>query len=384
MWNRHNDIYVWMLACVLMLSACSGDDVAENGASDAETAVSFSATVPTFSLRSVVSSTSYLQTQTLGFGVFAYYTGSTPWATAEATATPNFMYNQQVTYSTDHWTYSPVKYWPNDNQPADGSGATGSQAHSYVSFFAYAPYSGAGLTSLSGNTATEAPTVGYTWVNNVDPDSQGDLLYATPQTNLTKPDVSSVVTFEFYHALAAIEFKVRRKDATGAPIILSGLTLNSSAAATAATTALGTTITTATLNTSGTFNLGTSAWGSFGTSTPTITYADTNIHGDLKGTHSADATKTGVTEYTDETAHALTAYTPNLLLLMPQENTVTIPFTLSYTLGGTAKSPSSIITFTKPEGGWALAMGKKYTVVLIIDGGEVESYLLRAQEAEQW
>jgi hypothetical protein len=77
-----------------------------------------------------------------GFGVFAQYTAAETWS-AYTEATPfNFMWNQQVdwTEGSSAWTYSPVKYWPNDNQPADNQGAQGSQEHSYLSFFAYAPY----------------------------------------------------------------------------------------------------------------------------------------------------------------------------------------------------------------------------------------------------
>jgi hypothetical protein len=315
-----------------------------------------------------------------GFGIFAYHTNNSKYD--ERTSTPNFMYNQQVQWSevsplTYAWTYTPVKYWPNDNQPADDTGATGSQEHNYVSFFAYAPYNGTGLT-LSGNTATGAPTIGYTWVNSTDPASQADLLYATPVTDCYKTmtegygTVSGRVPFVFHHALAAIEFKVRRKEASGDQIFLQSLSLNASADATAASSSQ------ATLNTGGTFNLGTSAWASFSTGTPVINYSSSNINTDLI------STGTGVTATTNETAHDLTSYTPNLLLLMPQESTVTIPFTLSYTLGGAAKSPSATITFTQPTGGWAIEMGRKYTVVFVIDGGEVESYLLRAKEAEQW
>jgi len=176
---------------VLLAAACSSDD---GLATEEPAAVNFSATVPAFQTRSIVSDNAGLQG--VGFGVFAYYTGSSVWATAETTATPNFMYNQQVQWSevsppTYAWTYTPVKYWPNDNQPADNTGATGSQEHNYVSFFAYAPYNGTGLT-LSGNTATGAPTIGYTWVNSTDPtsqadpDNQRDLLYATPVTDCYK------------------------------------------------------------------------------------------------------------------------------------------------------------------------------------------------------
>ncbi|MCS2390936.1 fimbrillin family protein [Bacteroides thetaiotaomicron] len=51
--------------------------------------------------------------QTTGFGVFAYYTGQSTWASAAANTAPNFMYNQKVAYSASEWGYTPVKYWPN-------------------------------------------------------------------------------------------------------------------------------------------------------------------------------------------------------------------------------------------------------------------------------
>ena len=361
---------------VLLMAACSTDDGAVTEASGTGVAaVAFTATVPAFQTRSIINATTDLQD--VGFGVFAYHTGSSPWASAGASSAPNFMYNQLVTYAATSWQYSPVKYWPNDNTPADDSGATGSQEHSYVSFFAYAPYNGSGLTP-SANTATGAPTIGYTWATTTDPNAQTDLLYAS-QTDCYKTmaagygTVSGRVPFLFRHALTAIEFKVRRKELSGDQIFLQSLSLNTIADATAAATPQ------ASLNVSGTFNLGTPGWSSFATTpTLTLTYSGTIINTALT------STGTGVTAITSETAHALTSYTPNLLLLMPQESTVTIPFTLSYTLGGTQKSPSSTITFTKPTEGWALEMGKKYTVVFIIDGGEVESYLLRAKEAEQW
>ena len=376
--------YLHTLTClaaavlVLLLAACSADDGAGTEATGAKpAAVAFSATVPAFQTRSIIGSTTALQASA-GFGVFAYHTGNSPWASAGATATPNFMYNQQVTYAATSWQYSPVKYWPSDNNPADETGATGSQTYSYVSFFAYAPYNGSGLTP-SANTATGAPTIGYTWVNSTDPNDQTDLLYAS-QTDCYKTmdagygAVSGRVPLLFRHTLTAIEFKVRRKELSGDQIFLQSLSLNDDADATATSSSQ------ATLNTRGTFNLGSPGWSSSSlvTGTPAFDYPTGAINTALT------SSGTGVTAITSETAHALTIYTPNLLLLMPQESTVTIPFTLSYTLGGTQKSPSSTITFTQPTGGWALEMGKKYTVVFVIDGGEVVSYLLRAKEAEQW
>lgn len=72
--------------------------------------------------------------KTIGFGVFAYYTSND---TYSANATPNFMYNQKVTFDEgkSEWVYEPVKYWPNEYGDAAVSDET-----DRVSFFAYAPY----------------------------------------------------------------------------------------------------------------------------------------------------------------------------------------------------------------------------------------------------
>lgn len=367
---------------MLLSGACTTSDTDD---ASTQEEIRFEASVPLFQTRSVINSTSDLQSSI--FGVFAYYTGTDQWDELgteghAAPMAPNFMHNQRVTYSATSWQYSPVKYWPNDNIPADNSGATGSVEHSYLSFFAYAPYSTT-ATSINGSNQ---PLVSYTWTNSTDPASQSDLLYAN-QTDCYKTmpagygTVTGRVPFLFRHALTAIEFKVRRKEQTGDPIILTTTPTLTPAQYTQVLTITPT----ATINTSGKFNLIETTWAYLVTTTPTLQYLPADISSDLRGAHSDDATKTGVTAYTTETAHPLTSYSPNLLLLMPQQETVTFAFTLHYTLGGTAKAPSGTFTFTKPDDeGWALAMGKKYTVIFIIDGGEVESYLLREKEAEQW
>ena len=102
-----------------------------------------------------------------GFGVFAYFTEEKDYEsyrakTVSGTTYPNFMYNTHVSWTTGRtgyigadasgnmWTYSPLKYWPNDivdntvgnvdDQTTDGA-AQGSTAHGgKLSFFAYAPY----------------------------------------------------------------------------------------------------------------------------------------------------------------------------------------------------------------------------------------------------
>ena len=138
-----------------------------------------------------------LGTSNYEFGVFAYYTGANTYGQQQHTTysgetgsatdiAPNFMYNQKVSSSDEGatWTYSPIKYWPNefangdvdDNSPA----AQGAAANGNVSFFAYAPYvsstSGTyGITNMSANTATGDPTVTYT----LSQTSFVDLLWGT-------------------------------------------------------------------------------------------------------------------------------------------------------------------------------------------------------------
>ncbi len=136
---------------------------------------------------------------TKGFGVFAYYTGTSDFTT---TSTPNFMYNQRV-YGTEttvdgnatySWTYSPIKYWPNN---------TGDK----ISFFAYAPYNSNNSNySISASNAQGDPTISY----NVSDDltNHVDLLYAVPHKNVTKQDIDGKIDFNFYHALSRIGFKV--------------------------------------------------------------------------------------------------------------------------------------------------------------------------------
>lgn len=121
--------------------------------------------------------------KTSGFGVLGYYTED-DW---EETATPNFMYNQQV--SGANWTYAPLKYWP----------ATGK-----ISFFAYAPYDVS--AALSANIVAGTPTLTYTVPNTVA--GQKDLLVAGAQKDKT----GNTVNFTFKHALSRIGFGVKLAD----------------------------------------------------------------------------------------------------------------------------------------------------------------------------
>lgn len=148
--------------------------------------------------------------QKTGFGVYAYYTEQN---TMGASATPNYMSNQRVEWSTSKWEYSPVKYWPNN---------TGDK----VSFYAYAPYedgkdpNSTNISSVPANTATGEPAIGFTVNNTVT--AQTDLLYATALKDQTKPQkYTDKTTFTFNHALSRVAFSVQlmadavNGDATG-------------------------------------------------------------------------------------------------------------------------------------------------------------------------
>ena len=175
------------------------------------------------------------------FGVFAYYTNNENYAAAKTAghATPNFMYNQRIqgavsaTPGVYNWTYSPVKYWPNEFSTDK------------LSFFAYAPYvtgyaqtnattvNGAtwtpaetvGITALSGNNYSGDPVITYAVA--ADPSQSVDLMYGVaaenitdgpvannitagnPLIDLTKQSKDGVIKFNFKHALARLSFTIQ-------------------------------------------------------------------------------------------------------------------------------------------------------------------------------
>ena len=168
----------------ILLTACSQTEVTSDVPSPEEQplAVSF---VPYLTLQRdtrttypettpPATSTGKMSTDKLketGFGVFAQYTEDEVFAyntaVGKGTEPFNFMWNQQVTWDNTlddshitKWIYSPVKYWPNDNNPADDETAIGSKSRSYVSFYAYAPYQ-----------AETSPTTGF---DKTDEDTDSD------------------------------------------------------------------------------------------------------------------------------------------------------------------------------------------------------------------
>lgn len=163
-----------------------------------------------------------------GFGVFCFYSDNSSGGTTNdyvaspSNFTPNFMWNQQVkgdgdgTAAASAWTYSPVKYWPNEY-----NSSVTDQGIDKLTFFGYAPWVLAdtdgtvtgpeteGITTLSSYSATGDPTL--TYVIPASSANHVDVLYAdaTSLKNLTKPAGNSAVVFPFKHALTKVSFRVQ-------------------------------------------------------------------------------------------------------------------------------------------------------------------------------
>lgn len=135
-------------------------------------------------------------------GVFAYFTNG---AFSQGSSTPNLMYNQKVERQTDggSWTYSPVRYWPDNTTDK-------------ISFFAYAPYvddaaSGGSNPAFKGMTETGFPALSYT-VPAAE-NSQVDLLAAVPLMNQGYDDGNSgTVKFLLKHALTKVKVYIKSND----------------------------------------------------------------------------------------------------------------------------------------------------------------------------
>lgn len=152
-----------------------------------------------------------------GFGIMGYYTGSKSWTdalkeytdnpTTVTTPAPGFMHNQMVKWdgtlnsNAGGWTYSPVKYWPNNSSDK-------------ISFFAYAPYeekweSGdkTGVT-VCGPTTAGIPYVKFKIKEGDELPNMVDLVVANA-LDRDYTNSKNGVTFKFDHTLSRISFKAK-------------------------------------------------------------------------------------------------------------------------------------------------------------------------------
>lgn len=235
-------IFTFAAVAAVVLSSCAKVD---NYKVSAPEAISFGVYAGNAATKAV-SGTDYstvttatLQASANGFGVFGYYTDAANYA---SNTKANFMYNQQVTYSTDHWTYNPVKYWPNEH----GASAVSTDTDK-LTFLAYAPFvanfqigtdKGVSIADKTGSAAADEGIIAMT-ANNVAGDAtltfkvpasaeeQIDLLYGVlgaqytdvegatigtvgnPMENLTKQKTDGKINILFKHSLAKIAIDIK-------------------------------------------------------------------------------------------------------------------------------------------------------------------------------
>lgn len=378
-----------------MLVACTKDDVTTTASFEElkatqPTPVAFSTYLgESTTTRAAIDTDEALQTA--GFGVFAYLTAA-PYANTSneaatpavvnpvaAATTPDFMYNQRVSYSSG-WTYAPIKFWPNDfngaNGAVDNRGATGT-THNYLSFFAYAPYATPagnetnGIKNISGNNDPGDPTVTYVMGNTSSADfvdllwgvfngtgsnvlavaqNGGYVMYDSDETegvdkngnakvniNLQKQYTEGNVGFSFKHALAKLGGIT--VDAF-ADVVRDGSTNSQAIANTTKITVTSVTVSTTAMPATGTLNLATGVWDHTGASTNTQTYTFNNGTGGT-AINSVILEPSTISEWDDipvGVPAAVSSYTPaNLATTFPlitffpgQQPTITV--TIVYTV----------------------------------------------------
>lgn len=249
-------------------------------------------------------------------GVFAYFTHGD---FEESSSTPGFMYNQLVSKQMGgNWTYSPVKYWPNN-------------LNDKVSFFAYAPHNATGVT-LCSNT-----NIGYPYLTYTVPAAeanQTDLLVSVPLLNKNGEELN----FTMKHTLAKVNIIVKDGESDDTPKVLDSFTLKAKGKGKL------------TYTTSG-FN-----WNTDGSPTTTYTISKNNFN----------VTKGSTT-------------TVASLYLIPDKTNAT--FSMKYTIHGTIETggtaPTRTITVTDkmmPEASeWKAGEEVNYTITIKKTGVEIDT-----------
>ena len=140
-----------------------------------------------------VSSRAQLATDMKGksFGVLGYqYSSTTNWATAKPVTAPNTFYNLEVACSEN----GSCSY---DAYPSDPDKSLKEWEEGHYSFFAYHPYGEGTGVSLSNESATNTPTLTYTygWLNHTEQDTWFKEGYKTMDQ---KGDVKSFDVVKLY------------------------------------------------------------------------------------------------------------------------------------------------------------------------------------------
>lgn len=151
------------------------------------------------------------------FGVFAYLqkgvVGSSTAHWSDGGWKPDFMFNQEVSFDGTDYSYSPLQFWPYNEENT-------------ISFWAYYPYEAytagntgelkfyettdAGSPDFSKNSTTGLPVIKYSVPT--DPAQQTDILFDSfankDQTYEGCTPTPGTVRLQFRHALSLVEFRI--------------------------------------------------------------------------------------------------------------------------------------------------------------------------------
>lgn len=316
---------------LVVLAGCSGEDEISTLVAKSDNAINFGTYVGKQTKASIMDDT---QLQSTGFNVIATYTSDKNWATAGATTAPNFMYDQAVTYADSKWSYTPIQYWPNEQNETGDLGK--------VTFFAYSPQT-TNITTISAKADVGAPTIKLTVPDDID--KQIDLV-ADMVTDLTKTSTSidgvtvdaGTVKFKMDHLLSQIKFQAKLKaQYTGATTItVTGFKLS---------------FATGKIKNEGTYTFSTDN---------TIS----NIWSLGTTTHETAINKTGLTVVLDNTATPTATDLLDPMFLIPQTYTTgDITAVISYTVTTAAGDVNNVKKIDLPvvTGGWIPSKKYLYT-----------------------
>lgn len=308
-----------LAAAAVTFTACQKDEVISEVIQDE--AISFS----TYLGRGAQTKGSIVeidQLKTQGFGVFAYYTGTTA-ASAYNFPTPNFMNNEKVYYESSAWKYDNIKYWPNTSDDK-------------ISFYAYGPYDNSN-NAININAEGNKPVLTYTVPDNIS--EHMDVLFAPAQEDKTKTD--DPINFEFVHALSRIQFEVKTAAdyTSNATINLSNVSLSGN------------------IYSSGTLDLGgsTVVWNNTVSASKTFSITDTRAI--TSAARTVEATQ-GTTDY---------------IMIIPQNfNTNKLTLSVTYNVQYTTPSQNITNTVTKNDVAINFEQGKAYKIIIKVGMNTVD------------
>ncbi len=196
---------ILVAVAAIALSACSKNEIIETiNKVPEEAAIGFSNYTPNSLTKA---NDTYVDGAVLVTGKhFAVYAWQTDYGTflGVTPGTPNFMNPADVLWNNDVTTgetntYSPVRYWPSGDNPQN------------LSFAAYYPYGGAGITAPTfttgvGTYAFTAQSASADMVDFCVADVVNDQVYNN--TNVS-PTYKNTVQFTFKHQLAKVQFKFK-------------------------------------------------------------------------------------------------------------------------------------------------------------------------------